>query len=94
MDVYALETLMADLVGHDRRPSAYLVWLALWAEGQGDRVAMSHAALARRTGLSRRGVQDAVAHLQRRALIAVEREAPATVPRYSPLAPWRRGRKD
>jgi hypothetical protein len=30
IDAYILETLMPDLVGHDRQPSAFLVYLFLW----------------------------------------------------------------
>lgn len=35
VDAYILETLMRDLVGHDRKPSAYLVYLHLWRETRG-----------------------------------------------------------
>jgi hypothetical protein len=31
IDSYVLDTLMADLVGHDRQPSAFLVYLFLWS---------------------------------------------------------------
>ena len=31
VDGYVIETLMADLVGHDHRPSAFLVYLAILA---------------------------------------------------------------
>jgi hypothetical protein len=65
IDAYVLDTLMADLVGHDRRPSAFLVYLAIWAAGSGGRAALSYADLAARTGLSRRAAQSAVALLQR-----------------------------
>ena len=30
LDPYVVDTLMPDLVGHDRRPSAFLVYLYLW----------------------------------------------------------------
>jgi hypothetical protein len=30
VDDYVVDTLMADLVGHDRQPSAFLVYLYLW----------------------------------------------------------------
>ena len=36
IDPYVIDTLMADLVGHDHRPSAFLVYLAiLAAAGEG-----------------------------------------------------------
>ena len=37
LDRYVLETLMPDLVGHDRRPAAFIVYLALWARTTGAR---------------------------------------------------------
>jgi hypothetical protein len=93
LDRYVVDTLMADLVGHDRKPSAFLVYLALHAAGQGGRIALSYAALAERTGLSKRGAQDAIAHLERRELIEVQRAGSTETPRYRPLAPWRRWRR-
>ena len=30
LDPYILEALMPDLVGHDQRPSSFIVYLALW----------------------------------------------------------------
>jgi hypothetical protein len=90
LDRYVLETLMADLVGHDRRPSAYLVFLALWAAGGGKRIAMSHADLATRTGLSKRSIQAAIGHLKGRGLIEAETNGPTDIPRYRPRTPWRR----
>jgi CRP-like cAMP-binding protein len=93
IDSYVLDTLMADLVNHDRRPSAYLVYLAIWAAGDGGRIALSHADLAGRTGLSKRSVQAATGHLKRRGLIEVETSGPTDIPRYRPLTPWRRWRK-
>ena len=93
IDLYVLDTLMGDLVGHDKRPSAYLTFLAIWAAGDGGRIALSYSELAERTGLSKRAVQDAVAHLAGRELIEVERPGATDTPRYRPLTPWRRWRK-
>ena len=90
IDSYVFETLMTDLVGHDRKPSAYLVYLAIWASGNGGRVALSHAQLAEKTGLSKRSVQNAVAHLVRRELLKTERAGLTDTPRYLPQKPWRR----
>ncbi|UZK66392.1 hypothetical protein [Sphingomonas sp. M1-B02] len=81
---------MADLVGHDRRPSAFLVYLAITAAGE--RCALSHSDLATRTGLSKRSVQAGIGHLKRRALIEAESDGPTEVARYRPLTPWRRWR--
>jgi CRP-like cAMP-binding protein len=92
IDAYVLETLMADLVGHDRRASAFLVYLAVLAAAGGGRAALSHASLAERTGLSKRGVQLALAVLRRRSLIETTRRGKTETPEYRPLAPWRRER--
>ncbi len=91
-DAYVLEALMRDLVGHDHRPSAFLVYLTVTAASQEGAARLSHAQLAERTGLSKRGVQDAVAHLVGRDLLRVTRRGATDVPTYEPLTPWRRGR--
>ena len=90
LDSYVLDTLMADLVGHDHRPSAFLVYLAITAAAAQGRAALSHAQLAERTGLAKRTVQNAVAALERRQLIEIRRRGPTEPPDYLPLAPWRR----
>ena len=93
IDRYIVETLMRDLVGHDRQPSAYLVYLFLWHETHGRRQATTQMALidiAENVGLSKRGVQDALGHLARRKLIAVERASITAVPVYTVRRPWRR----
>lgn len=93
LDAYVLETLMADLVGHDRQPSAFLVYLFLWSRGGREEggVQVSLRAMAEGTGLSRRAVQDAVGRLLQRRLATVERASLTTVPRYRVLRPWVRG---
>jgi DNA-binding IscR family transcriptional regulator len=83
-----IEVLLPDLVGHDRRASAFLVYLVLAAERR--RIALSHAQLAERAGLSRRAVQNAVAWLARRQLIEITRRGPTEISEYRTLTPWRR----
>jgi DNA-binding GntR family transcriptional regulator len=93
LDAYILDTLMRDLVGHDRQPSAYLVYMFLWRETHGRNQKTTQLALidiAEAVGLSKRGVQDALGHLGRRKLIAVERDSITAVPVYTVLRPWRR----
>jgi len=90
IDRYILETLMRDLVGHDRRPAAYLIFLAIIGAGEGAPVAASYQQLADQTGLSKRTVQHAVGHLARRGLLGVERRGPTEPALFRPLAPWRR----
>ena len=91
LDAYILDSLMPDLVGHDRQPSAFLVYLFLWrgTEGHGTvRVALRDIAEA--TGLSKRAVQAALSWLVKRKLIAVARASMTAVPVYTVLRPWRR----
>ena len=90
IDRYVITTLMRDLVGHDHRPSAFLVYLALLDLTETGRAALSHAKLAEQTGLSKRAVQDAVRHLTRRGLIRVQRTGPTEPAIVQPLFPWRR----
>ena len=92
MDPYVADTLLRDLVGHDRRPSAYLVYVYLWGLTGGRktaRAALSLARLAEETGLSKRAVQDAVAHLERRKLVRIDRPRATAMPAYEVLRPWR-----
>lgn len=91
LDAYILDTLMADLVGHDHRPSAFLVYLVLVAAAHHGRVSLSYAELAERTGLSKRGTQMAVGVLHRRGLIEIRKRHPTEPPEYLPLSPWHRG---
>ena len=93
IDEYILDTLMVDLIGHDRQPSAYLVYLFLWRQTHGNRNASAQIALqdiAEQTGLSKRSVQSAVAWLARRKLIGVERDSITAIPVYTVMRPWRR----
>lgn len=93
LDPYVLDTLMRDLVGHDRAPSAYLVYLQLFrrthAAGH-PAVSIALLDIADATGLSKRTVQSALAHLAARRLIVVTRESMTSVPEYAVLRPWRR----
>ena len=91
LDEYVVETLMRDLVGHDRQASAYLVYLYLWwltERADEGRVAVSLNELADGTGLSKRAVQDAIARLHKRKLIGIKRESITAVPEYSVHRPW------
>jgi DNA-binding GntR family transcriptional regulator len=93
LDHYILDTLMRDLVWHDKRPSAFLVYLHLWHLTRGRpkaRAVVSLRAIAEETGLSKRAVQHALAVLVRRKLVKAERSTKTAVPEYSVLRPWRR----
>ena len=89
IDPYVLDTLMRDLVGHDRRASAYLIYLAIFSSGSGKAVALSHQQLADRAGLSKRAVQDAIAHLAGRGLLSIEKRGRTEPALVKVLTPWR-----
>jgi hypothetical protein len=94
IDPHVIDVLMPDLVGHDKRLSSFVLYLWLYAmtAGVGRRSAFfSYQLLTDRTGLSKRAVQRAVAHLRRRQLIRVVRKAPTSVPEYTVTTPWLRG---
>ena len=93
VDRYVFDTLMQDLIGHDRAPSAFVVYLHLWryslAAGE-QSVQMSLRAIAEGTGLSKRGVQEALTILSRRQLVSIARRSITDVPVYTIKRPWRR----
>ena len=94
IDPHLVDVLLPDLVGHDKRPSAFVLYLWIYAmtRGVGRKSAFfSYQALTDRTGLSKRAVQRAVAHLQRRQLLRVARKSPTAVPEYVVATPWIRG---
>ncbi len=93
VDAYVLDVLMADLIGHDRQPSAFALYLRLWRITNGGRrrtPPTSLRDLSDQTGLSKRAIQDAVDRLERRQLVDVRRDAPTAIPTYQVLRPWRR----
>jgi replication initiation and membrane attachment protein DnaB len=94
IDAYVIDVLLPDLVGHDKRPSSFLLYLWLYAmtKGVGRKSAFfSYQMLTDRTGLSKRALQRAVAHLEARGLLRIARKSPTSVPEYSVHTPWRRG---
>jgi biotin operon repressor len=93
LDRYVMDVLMRDLVGHDRSPSAFLVYLAIKAATRNGPALLSHAALAERTGLSKRACQNAIELLRGRGLIEVSRKHGTEPARYRPLQPWKSNRR-
>jgi transcription initiation factor IIE alpha subunit len=92
-DPYLIDVLMRDLVAHSRSAAAFLVYLQLYRHTHGagrDTVAMGHGVLAELAGISKRSVQNAVAHLAERRLIKRQRTRPTAVPVYAVLTPWMR----
>jgi hypothetical protein len=91
IDSYLIDVLMPDLVGHDRRPAAFLVYLYLQrharANGRGE-VPVSLQMIATRTGLSKSTVQNAIRHLKRRRLLDPDIKASTAAPLRRVLRPW------
>ena len=93
IDTYVIDTLMPDLVGHDRQPSAFLVYLCLWRRTLGSdevSVRISLLDIASATGLAKRAIQEALHWLGKRRLISIQRESITAVPVYTVKRPWAR----
>lgn len=91
LDPYVFNVLMRDLTGRDRRPAAFIVYLALWwKHAHGHDMRLSLQQLADATGLSKSAVQASLRLLARRRLLRAGRELPTSVPRYTLLRPWAR----
>jgi hypothetical protein len=91
LDEYITDVLMRDLVGHDRRPVSFLVylWLAAEQKRRDGAVRISYQELAESVGVSKSSVQAAVSWLVRRKLLAATKENATATPRYTVLTPWR-----
>ena len=93
VDDYILDVLMRDIVGHDQRPAAFLVYLSLYGRAVRQRwqpVRISLRVLADETGLSKSAVQSAIATLQFRELVTTSRDHATAVPAQRVLRHWRR----
>jgi hypothetical protein len=93
IDAYVIDTLMPDLIGHDRRPAAFIVYLFLLrrsAATRRDSVPVSLQSIAVRTGLSKSTVQAAIRHLRRRGLLDPQVIATVSNPVRRVLRPWNR----
>ena len=91
VDAYVLDALMPDLVGHERKPSAFLVYLWLWRKTRGG----SHPAgasaqlIAHGTGLSKGSVQTALTALADRKLVEIKRRSATATPTFTLRCHWR-----
>lgn len=93
LDVYVVDVLLRDLVGHDRRPVSFLVYLWLAAEQQrrDGAVQISYKELAENIGVSKSAAQAAVGWLVRRKLLSASKENATATPLYTVLTPWKSG---
>jgi hypothetical protein len=91
LDAYVIDSLMPDLVGHDRRPSAYLAYLFLWRRTRAASApaVASYQMIADATGLSKTSAQSAVRWLRRRRLIEVKRPTPTSALSFRLVCHWR-----
>jgi hypothetical protein len=94
-DEYVTDVLMRDLVGHDRRPVSFLIYLWIAAEQQrrGRAVQISYQDLAESIGVSKSSAQASVGLLVQRKLLAVTRTSVTATPSYTAQTPWNTNRK-
>ena len=95
LDEYVIDVLLPDLVGHDRSPAAFLVYVVLWTRlyrAEQRSTAVSLQQLADLSGLSKSAVQRAVRILKRRGLIKVAKPSPTALPQYELIRHWLRRR--
>ena len=92
VDDYVTEVLMRDLVGHDRKPASYLVylWLAAEQHRRGAAVRISYQELAECIGISKSSAQTGVAWLVRRKLLVASKTSVTATPQYGVQTPWKR----
>jgi DNA-binding MarR family transcriptional regulator len=91
IDDYILDVLLPDLVGHDRSPTAFLVYIVLWTQlfrSEERSTAISLQKLAELSGLSKSAVQKAVRLLHSRGLIKVSKSSKTSVPEYELIRHW------
>ena len=95
VDDYVIDVLLPDLAGHDRSPSAFLVYLILWTNlfrSERRAIEVSLQSLSTQTGLSKSSVQAAIRLLRNRSLIRVTKASPTATPQYELIRHWLRRR--
>ena len=96
LDPYITDVLLRDLVGHDRRPASFLVYIWLTAEQQRQTsaVTISYQDLAESIGISKSSAQSAIGWLIRRKLLAATKATVTATPTYKVLTPWKTRREN
>lgn len=92
IDDYVIDVLMRDLVGHDRQPASFFVYLLMSFESfrrKRDHIPLSYQSIADSVGVSKSTAQSAVRWLLKRKLIEATRSSPTATPAYRVLRPWR-----
>jgi hypothetical protein len=93
VDDYVLDVLMRDLIGHDQKPAAFVVYLHLYGQAARNKwryISASVRTIAGATGLSKSAVHAALTHLRRRQLIATTADHITDTPRHRVLRHWRK----
>jgi hypothetical protein len=95
-DDYITDVLMRDLVGHDRRPTSFLMylWLAAEQSRRAGPVRISYQELAEATGVSKSSAQAAIGWLVRRKLLAASKDTATAIPVYTVHQPWNESVRD
>jgi hypothetical protein len=91
VDDYVLDVLLRDLVGHDKHPAAFIVFLHLYglaARRHWSPVAASLRDIAEATGLSKSAVQTALYVLRRRELVKTSKPSRTATPSHSVVRHW------
>jgi hypothetical protein len=95
IDDYVLDVLLPDLVGHDRSPAAFLIYVVMWTKlyrVEQRSIAVSLEQLAELTGLSKSAVQRGIRLLQRRSLVKITKASATAVAEYELIRHWVRRR--
>jgi hypothetical protein len=93
IDDYVLDVLMRDLIGHDQKPAAYLVYLHLYGQAARSKwrpISASVRTIADATGLSKSAAHAALIHLRLRQLIVTTANHVTATPRHRVLRHWRK----
>ena len=91
VDAYVVDVLLRDLVGHDKRPAAFLVYLYLYTAAARSRwrpVAASLRDISEATGLSKSAVETAMKVLRRRHLVTTQTSFRTDRPRHQVHRHW------
>jgi hypothetical protein len=91
LDDYVVDILMRDLVGHDHKPSSFLIYL--WfsyaaSRSRRERIPASYQTIADSVGISKSAAQAGVRWLLRRKLVEAKKGSATAVPAYRLLRPW------
>jgi DNA-binding MarR family transcriptional regulator len=84
---------MRDLIGHDQKLAAFMVYLHLYGQAARNKwrhISASVRTIADATGLSKSAVHAALTHLRRRELIATIADHVTATPRHRVLRHWRK----